>query len=113
VTDVEQELRRSKNQWEWKAYQLINDTTIPPGCLVTYGRLAELTNEVHGTSINARNVANLRRKLYGLLGHDTDVPLHRIAKKDDVASEYDSPTTKRVNDQRRSAEGTLSNPRWV
>jgi hypothetical protein len=115
---IEKELKRSKGEWKWKVYQLINEETIPPGYLINYGRLEELTNEKYRTIINARNVANLRRKLYGYKRggeyvFPKNLPLHRIAKKGDVKSEYDSDQTRQENNLLRGKEGSLMNPIWI
>lgn len=115
---LEKELKRSKGEWELKVYQLINEETIPPGHLINYGRLAELTNEKYGTIINARNVANFRRKLYGYKRSGKyvipkNLPLHRIAKKGDVKSEHDSDQTRQENNLLRGQEGSLMNPIWI
>lgn len=103
----------AKTDWEQKVKQLINDDIIPSGYLISYGRLAELVNQKHGLNIGPRNVAYLRRKLYGILGHQTNVPLHRIAKKGDVKSLFDSERTRKENNLRRGKEGSLTNPKWV
>jgi alkylated DNA nucleotide flippase Atl1 len=102
-----------KTDWQKKARQLINDDVIPPGYLISYGRFAEIVNQKHGLNISPRNVAYLRRKLYGILGHQTSVPLHRIAKKGDVKSLFDSDRTKKENNLRRGKEGSLTDPKWV
>ena len=109
--DIEKELRKSKDEWEFNVYQLIKE--IPKGCVITYGGLAKRTNARFGLNINPRNVANLRRKLYGLLTHDTDIPLHRIAKQGDSKSKYDRPETQVYNQRLRSAEGSWPEPTWL
>ena len=108
---IEKLLGKSKNQWELKAYRLIKK--IPKGWVITYGGLAKRVNGKHGLKIIARNVANLRNKLYDLLGHESNVPLHRIAKKGDSRSEYDSPKTQEYNKRLRGAEGSWPDPRWL
>lgn len=115
---LEQELRRSKGEWQWKVYQLMNEEVIPHGHLISYGRLAELTNEKYGTIIIARNVAELRSKLYkyersGEYRLPANLPLHRIAKKEDVESRYDSEQARQENNHLRSQEGSLKNPIWI
>jgi alkylated DNA nucleotide flippase Atl1 len=107
---IESELRSSKNQWRWKVTSLI--TEIPSGYLITYGELANCAKKEHGLNIQARNVAWLRKRLYGILGHDTEVPLHRIAKKGDVGSWADSEKTRSYNNRLRADEGSLQNPKW-
>lgn len=109
--NIEKDLRKSKNEWQFKVYQLIRQ--IPPGCVITYGGLAKRVNAKHGLAVNARNVGYLRNKLYHLLGYDSDVPLHRIAKKWDAESEWDHPETKKHNKRLRSAEGSWPDPKWL
>lgn len=113
-----EELRHSKDEWQWSVYRMMNNYKIPAGTLINYGRLAQLTNQEYGTNINARNVAALRRKLYeyrrsGTYEVPTDVPLHRIAKKGDVESRHDSERTRQENNRLRSEEGSLQNPIWI
>lgn len=36
--DIEKELKKSKDEWEYKVYQLIKE--IPSGYVITYGGLA-------------------------------------------------------------------------
>lgn len=98
------------DSWRRAAFRIISD--IPPGHLANYGRVAALLNE-QGYSAHARNVAHLRRRLYEVFGHETDVPLHRVAKKGDVHSIHDSEKTRRINGVKRQAEGTLAHPRWM
>ncbi len=107
---IEEFLRYPTNEWRWHVAQAIAE--VPPGYLATYGAIAEVVNRRHGLNILARNVGWLRGKLYELLTHDTQVPLHRIAKAGDVDSLYDSETTKSYNDRLRIEEGSLENPRW-
>ena len=110
LQSIQSELQNSKGQWRWHAAQTISE--ILSGCLATYGRVAEITNQRHGLNIVPRNVGWLRGYLYFLRGHETAVPLHRIAKVGDVKSLADSPDTKKWNDQRRGQEGSLQNPLW-
>jgi len=107
-----QELSQVANQltpWEFHVAKII--TEIPSARLLTYGCLARLAAERYGYKENAaRAVANLRNKLYGLLGHDTTLPLHRIATQGDRHSRKDSAITKSYNDRLRAREGTLDLP---
>ena len=105
---IEELLR--KKEWRWHATQIIAE--IPSGYLATYGCVAEFANQQHGLNIIARNVAWLRKHLYELLSHDTQIPLHRVAKVGDVNSLKDSVKTKSYNDRLRQQEGSLTNPRW-
>ncbi len=100
-------------EWEWNVAQIILE--IPPGRLVTYGCLAKVAAQRHGNcSTKAyRAIGNLRMKLYGLLTHDTKVPLHRIATQGDLYSENDSNKTRRENKKRRTEERTpYDNTAW-
>lgn len=106
----EKQLRNSKNEWQWHVTQIIAE--IPPGHLATYGFIAKIANQRFGHAIISRNVAWLRVHLYGLLTHDTQVPLHRVAKVGDVKSLADSDETKKYNDRLRGQEGSLENPIW-
>jgi len=110
LNSIETDLRDSPGEWQWHVAQMI--TTILSGQLATYGAIADAVNRRHGLSINARNVAWLRGKLYELLSHETAVPLHRVAKVGDIESLHDSEETKGINDERRQREGSLQNPIW-
>lgn len=111
--DIERELKRSKDQWEYKVYLLINDEEIPPGYVITYGGLAARANRKYGLNVCPLNVGNLRRKLYHMLSHDTKVPLHRIGTKGDDKSLEDSNETQVYNQRLRSAEGSWPKPTWL
>lgn len=108
---IEKQLRMSKNEWEYKILQLIK--SIPSGCVITYGGLAQRARSKYGLKVIARNIGNLRNKLYDLLGYDSLIPLHRIAKKGDSKSEWDAPKTQVVNKRLRTAEGSWPEPRWL
>lgn len=92
--------------WQARAVEVI--LAIPEGYLATYGSIAGHL----GDSNAARSVATLRRLLYGRVGHDTHLPLHRICCQGDVFSMRDSEETRRINTQLRTEEGSLENPRW-
>ena len=81
---------------------------IPSGRLATYGCIARIAVHRFGPhgSFTARRVAEFRRTLYEILGHETQVPLHRIAKQGDLTSQADSPETGYENNRRRQREGT-------
>lgn len=106
----EKQLRNSKDEWQWHVTRII--TEIPSGQLATYGCITEIANQCFGHTLIPRNVAWLRKHLYGLLSHDTQVPLHRVAKDGDVESLADSDKTKVYNDRLRRQEGSLENPVW-
>ncbi len=105
-----EELLAERDSWRRITFEEIS--RIPSGYLATYGRIAEKTNE-RGHGISARNVAWLRERLYQVLGHETRVPLHRVAKQYDVDSLHDSEETKQINDVKRRTEGFFAHPRWL
>lgn len=112
---MEEELKRFENQlrevdWRWQVTLII--TQIPSGYLATYGCIACIANQKYGLKIIARNVVWLRKYLYALLMHDTQLPLHRIAKVNDDGSTADSEKTRGYNNRLRGLEGSLENPRW-
>ena len=110
LAGLEPRLRASPDAWQWHVATLI--ARVPAGRLVTYGRLAERANAAFGLRIGAPNVAWLRSRLQNLLGGDTAVPLHRLAKTGDPYSHRETPARKRLNDQLRAAEGSLADPVW-
>ena len=108
LRNIEQVLRRSSGEWQWHVVRII--TEIPSGRLASYKCIAKIANQRLGRNLQGRNIARLRRQLYGYLGHDTKIPLHRVAKIGDVESLADSKETKYYNDRLRQQEGTLTNP---
>ena len=110
LTRWEPNLRASPQAWQWHVASLI--ARVPAGRLITYGRLAEWANASHGLHVGASNVAWLRTHLQNLLGDESTVPLHRLAKTGDPYSLRETPARKRLNDQLRSAEGSLADPVW-
>ncbi len=98
------------NSWRRKGYEII--VSIPSGCLATYGRIAEILQQ-QGFTVSPRNIAWLRQRLYYLLGHNTSLPLHRIAKSGDIHSLHDSEDTRSYNERKKSEEGFYSNPKWL
>ena len=108
LQQIEDQLR--EREWQWHVAQIIAE--IPSGHLATYRCIAKIANHRYGLKIGPRNVAWLRRHLYELLSHDTQVPLHRVAKVGDVNSDADSAITKRYNDRLRRLEGSLTHPVW-
>lgn len=92
------------SSWELRVACLI--TEIPRGRLINYECLAALARDRPNRRPPSRAVANLRRKLYVLLGHQTQVPLHRVASKGALNSERDSIETTDENRNRRAEEGT-------
>ena len=94
------------SKWEQAVAQAIKE--VPSGRLTSYGCIAEIVNRRlnrHGRP-PSRAVAMVRMKLYGLLGHKTKLPLHRVATQGCMNSENDSDETKRENAKRRKTEGT-------
>ena len=110
LQSIESQLRNSKDEWRWHVTRIIAE--IPPGHLATYGCITKIANQCFGHTLIPRNVAWLRGHLYGLLTHNTHVPLHRVAKAGDVESLEDSDETKEHNDRLRGQEGSLKNPVW-
>lgn len=111
LTEIKTELENSLNQWRWCAAIEIN--AIPPGHLATYGYIAKIVEARHGVRVRPRNIAWLRKRLYKIFTHDTEVPLHRIAKAGDVDSLADSEETQACNKQKREAEGSWDTPKWL
>lgn len=108
-------IRGRLSDWELDVAKVILE--IPCGQLATYGCLARTVADRRGGAYGrepSRAVANLRRKLYGLLTHDTPFPLHRLASKGDLYSKKDSEETRIYNDRLRDEEGTLrkDDPWW-
>ena len=101
----------SGEEWRRHAFNAID--AIPYGHVATYGYIASQVESQTGSNPGSRNVAKLRRRLYGILSHDTTLPLHRVAKQGDGESNYDSEETKEINKKRREAEGFFANPRWL
>jgi len=113
-TKLEKELRKSKDEWQFKVYTLIR-RSIRKGHVITYGGLAERANRTYRLNIIARNTAWLRDILYDWIQDERDfrqLPLHRIAKKGDSMSEWDSELTRKHNKRFRTAEGSWPEPIW-
>jgi len=110
---VKSKLAGSPNEWRLKVFSLINDENIPSGYLISYGELTRQANREFGLRLGPRNTAWLRGKLYGIVGHETDIPIHRIATQGDAASTKDQPETQQVNREKRTAEGSYPNPKWL
>ena len=116
---VQSKLVGSPQDWQLKVFSLILE--IPPGHLISYGNLARWANQKFGLQLRPRNTAWLRGKIYGILcgksghvtGHETDIPIHRIANEGDLKSSKDHEYTQEVNHRRRSAEGSRYNPVWI
>lgn len=109
---VESRLTDSPNDWQLKVFSLINDKNIPPGYLVSYGELARQANREFGLQLGPRNTAWLRGRLYGIVGHEANIPIHRIATQGDAESTKDHPYTQQVNREKRTAEGSYPKPKW-
>jgi alkylated DNA nucleotide flippase Atl1 len=97
--------------WRLKVFNLI--TLIPYGFLISYGRLAQWAETECSIRVSPRNIAWLRKKLYGYFGHQINIPLHRIVMKNDVFSAKDSPQIRVVANRLKDAEGILLNPQWM
>jgi alkylated DNA nucleotide flippase Atl1 len=111
VAKLESDLRNSPDEWQYLVYQEIK--RIECGHVITYGGLASRVNKRHGLNIISRNTAWLRDKLYDLIDQNSGIPLHRIAKKGDSKSKYDSPKTQEVNRRLRTEEGSWPEPEWL
>jgi alkylated DNA nucleotide flippase Atl1 len=86
---------------------------IPYGKVASYGKIAEWAQSKYGYSGgNARVVANIRMKLYGILEHYTDYPLWRLATSSDEQASNDSVLTRIFGMERRVTEGSWNNPIW-
>src|SRR5712692_6990808 len=106
---LEKQLRKSKDEWQFKVYKLIR-TNIKKGHVITYGGLAERANSKYGLNIISRNTAWLRDILYESIENESDVrqlPLHRIAKKGYSTSDWDSEVTRKRNKLFRTAVVSL------
>jgi alkylated DNA nucleotide flippase Atl1 len=108
---LERELRGSPNEWRLKVLALIR--RVPSGCLISYGNLARWANKEYGLDTGPRNTAWLRKKIYGVIGHDTDIPIHRVANDGDTSSSLDHPVTQHINRIKRGEEGSLRSPVWL
>ena len=111
VTLVESHLAGSPNDWQRKVFRLI--LAIPSGHLISYGNLARWANQEHDLRLRPRNTAWLRKHIYHIIGHDTEIPIHRVANEGDVKSTRDHEYTQEINHKKRSAEGSLHNPIWL
>ena len=110
VTQVESQLAGAPGEWRLKVFSLI--CRVPPGYLISYGELARWANREYGLRLNPRNTAWLRGQIYGIIGHDTQIPIHRIATQGDAESTKDHEYTQKVNREKRMGEGTYPHPKW-
>lgn len=108
---LEVALRGSHDEWRLKVVGLIRQ--VPTGCLISYGNLAKWARQEFGLDIGPRNAAWLRKKIYWTVGHDTDIPIHRVANDGDTRSTRDHPVTQHINRYKRSAEDSLDHPVWL
>ena len=111
VALLEPALKDSPDEWQFKVLGLIQQ--IPTGHLISYGNLARWAKNEYGLKLTPRNTAWLVKKIYYLIGHDTDIPLHRVASTDDAKSARDSAVTQRFNRHKRTAEGSFHHPVWL
>jgi len=86
---------------------------IPSGVLISYGNLARWVNKEHGANLGPRHVASFRKRIYQTIGHDTDIPIHRIANDRDIHSTLDHPVTQEFNRIKRNDEGFFLKPVWL
>jgi len=111
---IQSELDLVKEKMNNQCYLVAKEISlIPSGYLATYGLIANIVNQKYNLNINARNAAHYRKKLYWLLSHDAEIPLHRVASQGDVRSEKDSEETRTKNNKLREEEGSLNNPLWL
>ena len=110
ISLVRSTLSGSPHNWQLKVFDLIR--RIPSGYLISYGELARWANREYNLQLCPQNTAWLRKALYHIIGHDTDIPLHRIATQWDAESSKDHPYTQQINRQKRMAEGTYPHPKW-
>ena len=108
---LEPTLKECPNEWQWKVLGLIEQ--IPEGHLISYGNLARWAKKELGLDITPRNTAWLRKKIYWMVGHDTEIPIHRVASDGDTKSTRDHAVTRNINRHKRGAEGSLNNPVWL
>ena len=86
---------------------------IPYGQVASYGSVARWAEHKFGyTKGNARVVANVRMKLYELLGHHSALPLWRVTTGDDERAVKDSTRTRALSVQERVDEGSWDSPVW-
>jgi alkylated DNA nucleotide flippase Atl1 len=86
---------------------------IPYGKVASYGKIAEWAQSKYSYSDgNARVIANIRMKLYGILEHYTDFPLWRLATSSDEHASNDSVLTRIYSMEKRIEEGSWDNPIW-
>ncbi|MCB1805275.1 MAG: MGMT family protein [Candidatus Competibacteraceae bacterium] len=86
---------------------------IPYGKIASYGKIAEWAESKYQyTGGNARVVANIRGKIYGLIEHYTDFPLWRLASQQDDHAANDSIVTRIYGMEKRIEEGSWNNPIW-
>lgn len=111
ISLLEKELSGSANEWRLKVLSLIQQ--IPSGSLISYGNLARWANREYGLDLGPRNTAWLRKKIYWIIGHSTDIPIHRVANDGDTRSALDHPVTQEINRRKRGAEGSLHHPTWI
>ena len=111
VTWLESRLSGSPGDWRLKVLGLIRQ--IPKGSLVSYGVLAARANREFGLSIGPRNAGWLRKRIYHEIGHDTEIPIHRVANAGDAHSTRDHPITQEINRRKRGREGSFPQPTWV
>lgn len=62
--------------------------------------------------LSPRNTAWLRGQIYGIVGHDAEISIHRIAPQGDAESTKDHEHTQKVNREKRTAEGSYPHPTW-
>lgn len=110
LKELKSELENSKNMWKW--YATLAICKIPKGKIASYQTVSEYCNSKYYTSITPILLANLRRELYRKTSRATDIPLHRLASKNDICMRKDSAQTRRDGMKRRTEENTYNMIWW-
>ena len=115
--EVNNSLENYVNSREWRIQTVEIFRQIPSGMVVNYGTIARLVNTRFSQNVNARNVAQLRGRIYEFIDHDEHLVrkynLHRIACLGDYESNADSKETAQQNEYLRSQEGTTDADWWL
>jgi alkylated DNA nucleotide flippase Atl1 len=86
---------------------------IPYGQVASFKTIADWAEQKYEyTGGNARIVANIRAKLYELLGHHTGLPLWRVTTETDDHAFKDSIRTRALGMQERIEEDSWDSPVW-
>lgn len=108
---LESAFQGENRKWRLQVLNII--CQIKPGQLISYGNLAHQANRQYGLNIGPRNAAWLRKQIYLAVGHDTAIPIHRVANEGDTQSIRDHPVTQHINQHKRTEEGSFCDPIWL